>query len=66
MAPFSKNVTFIGVNLLDLCRQDTATAAKVFAEVWEFLNKGAAMEKQKTLEDRKDDITLLRLIHMGI
>jgi acyl transferase domain-containing protein/NADPH:quinone reductase-like Zn-dependent oxidoreductase/2-polyprenyl-3-methyl-5-hydroxy-6-metoxy-1,4-benzoquinol methylase len=40
MAPFSKNVTFIGVNMLDLCRQDTVTAAKVFAEVWELLRSG--------------------------
>lgn len=40
MAQFSKNVTFTGVNMLDLCRQDMVTAAKVFTEVWELLCSG--------------------------
>jgi acyl transferase domain-containing protein/NADPH:quinone reductase-like Zn-dependent oxidoreductase/SAM-dependent methyltransferase len=40
MAPFSKNVSFIGVNLLDLCRQDLMMATKIFADVWELLRNG--------------------------
>ena len=43
MAPFSRNVTFIGVHWLDLCRHDMVPATKVFAGVRDLLSEGAAV-----------------------
>ncbi|KIW56108.1 hypothetical protein PV05_04791 [Exophiala xenobiotica] len=40
MGPFKHNVTFIGVNLQELCRSNEQLAASLFCEVWELLSLG--------------------------
>ncbi|KAK6383872.1 Type I Iterative PKS [Exophiala oligosperma] len=46
MGPFKHNVTFIGVNLLELCRSGEQIAATLFGAVWELLKDGKIQPPQ--------------------
>jgi NADPH:quinone reductase-like Zn-dependent oxidoreductase/SAM-dependent methyltransferase len=40
MAPFKHNITFIGVNLVELCRNGEKLAASIFDSVWQLFRQG--------------------------
>lgn len=40
MAPFKHNITFVGVNILELCRSRESLAASLFSSVWQMLREG--------------------------
>ncbi|KAK5055268.1 hypothetical protein LTR84_013018 [Exophiala bonariae] len=40
MAPFSHNITFVGVNMIELCRKREKLAASLFDSVWQLLSQG--------------------------
>ncbi|KAL6244509.1 Type I Iterative PKS [Rhinocladiella similis] len=46
MGPFKHNVTFVGVNLLELCRSNEQLAATLFGAVWELLKEGKTLPPQ--------------------
>jgi len=40
MEPFKHNITFVGVNILELCRKRESLAASLFSSVWQMLRQG--------------------------
>ena len=40
MAPFKHNITFIGVNMVELCRKGEKLAAALFDSVWQLFRQG--------------------------